>query len=75
MDLSETEAKRLLNDKRSCFPVHGKRQLVGVKDNKIYVFQDDNAGAYHAYRISGKECCSKYSSISRKIAELLGVNP
>ena len=73
MDLPPDEAKALLNDSENCFPVPAKRQLVAVKNKKIYVFQNDGDG-YHGYIISGMECCKKYTSVAGKIAALLGVN-
>ena len=44
LDLSLLEAERLLNDPLHCLEVPGKRQLVGVFNGRIYVFQDDGTG-------------------------------
>ncbi len=74
MDLSDAEAQALLNDGSRCFEEPGKRQFVGVKNNKLYVYQDDNAGGYHGYRISGQECCAKYVKAATKIAAVLKVD-
>ena len=74
LDLSSREAEKLLNDRAHCFQVPGKRQLVAVKGNKIYVFQEDGTDGYHAYPVTGNEVCRKYSAVARKIAELLGTD-
>ncbi len=74
MDLQPLEAEELLNDARNCLAVPGKRQFVGVKNGKIYAFQDDGAGGFHAYVISGNEVFTKYSKIAKDIASLLGTD-
>ncbi len=74
LDLLPVEASELLNDPIHCLEVPGKRQLVGVRNGKVYVFQDDGAGAYHAYPSTGNEVYTKYSAIARPIADLLGVD-
>jgi len=74
LDLSPVEALQLLNDPLHCFEVPGKRQLVGVRNDKIYVFQDDGAGGYHAYPVTGNEVCTKFSGVASRIANLLGTN-
>ncbi len=72
LDLSPPETSQLLNDPVRCVEVPGKRQLVGVNDGKIYVFQDDGADGYHAYPVSGNEVYTKFPMISGRIAALLG---
>ncbi|HEV2970732.1 MAG TPA: hypothetical protein VGY55_12245 [Pirellulales bacterium] len=74
LDLSDAQAAQLLNDSSHCLQVPGKKQLVGVRSGKIYVFQDDGAGGYHAYRASGNEVCKKYAGVQAKIAEMLGID-
>jgi hypothetical protein len=74
LDLSQLEAERLLNDPVHCLEVPGKRQLVGVLNSKIYVFQDDGTGGYHAYPATGNEVCSKFPAIASRIASLLGMD-
>ena len=74
LDLTVFEATALLNDPYWCIEVPGKRQLVGVRNGKIYVFQDDNRGGYHAYPSTGNEICAKFSAVSARIASLLGVS-
>ncbi len=74
LDLSPPEASLLLNDPLHCIEVPGKRQLVGVKDGKIYVFQDDGTNGYHAYPATGNEVYTKYPSIANRIAALLGTD-
>jgi hypothetical protein len=71
LDLSVAEATQLLNDSLHCVEVPGKRQYVAVKGEAIYVFQDDGAGAYHAYPVTGREVCANYSSVARQIAAML----
>jgi hypothetical protein len=48
--------------------------LVAVKDGKLYVFQDDGAGGYHAYPVCGNEVFTKYPAIAARIAALLGTD-
>ncbi|HEV3342114.1 MAG TPA: hypothetical protein VG125_17235 [Pirellulales bacterium] len=74
LDLSVMEASVLLNDPVHCLEVPEKRQLVAVKNGKIYVFQDDEVGGYHAYPATGNEVCAKYPAVARRIAELLGTD-
>ncbi len=74
LDLLPPEASRLLNDPIQCVEVPGKRQLVGVKDGKIYVFQDDGAEGYHAYPATGNEVYTKYPAIASRIAALLSTD-
>jgi hypothetical protein len=74
LDLNPAEASQLLNDPINCLEVPGKRQLVGVRGGKIYVFQDDGVGGYHAYPATGNEVYTKYSAIASRIAGLLGTN-
>jgi len=74
LDLSSVEAAQLLNDPVHCLEVPGKRQLVGVKNGRIYVFQDDGAGGYHAYPSTGNEICTKFSTVAPRIAALLGTD-
>jgi hypothetical protein len=65
---------RLLNNPLSCVEVPGKRQLVGVLNGKIYVFQDDGTGGFHAYPASGNEIYTKFPTIASRIANLLGID-
>jgi hypothetical protein len=74
LDLSAAEASILLNDPLHCLEVPGKRQLVGVKNGKIYVFQEDGTGGYHAYPSSDNEVYTKYPAIAQRIAVLLGTD-
>jgi hypothetical protein len=74
LDLSPIEAEGLLNDPINCLAVPEKRQFVAVKNEKIYVFQDDGAGGYHAYPVTGNEVFTKYPAIARQIAQLLGTD-
>jgi hypothetical protein len=74
MDLSDGDAQTLLNDAAHCFEEPGKRQFVGAKSGKFYVYQDDNAGGFHGYRVSGAELCAKYPKAAKRIGELLKVD-
>lgn len=74
LDLSPAEAAQLLNDSVHCLEIPGKRQLVGVKNGKIYVFQDDGAGAYHAYPVTGNEVYTKFIAVAPRIAAVLGTD-
>jgi filamentous hemagglutinin len=74
MDLSDADAHSLLNDPSHCFEEPGKRQFIATKNGKLYVYQDDNAGGFHGYRISGNECAAKYPKAAAKIAELLKID-
>ena len=74
LDLTPIEAELLLNDPIICISVPSKRQLVAVKNGKIYVFQDDGAGGYHAYPATGNEVFTKYPAIAAQIAGLLGTD-
>ena len=72
--LSPQESEALANDRNNCIVVPGKRQLVGVKNGTIYVFQHDNFAGYHAYPVSGKELCSRFPSVQGWVAEKLGTD-
>jgi hypothetical protein len=74
LDLSLFEAERLLNNPLQCVEVPGKRQLVGVFNGRIYVFQDDSTGGYHAYPATGNEVYTKFPAIAPRIASLLGID-
>jgi filamentous hemagglutinin len=74
LDLSPIEASLLLNDPLHCVEVPEKRQLVGVKNGKIYVFQGNEADGYHAYPVTGNEVYTKYPAVARRIADLLGTD-
>jgi hypothetical protein len=74
LDLSQTEAAALLNDPVSCLEVPGKRQLVAVRNGRIYVFQEDGTGGYHAYPTTGNEVFTKYSAVAQRVAALLGTD-
>ena len=74
LDLTPVEASFLLNDPLHCLEVPGKRQLVAVRDGRIYVFQDDGTGGYHAYPATGNEVCTKFPAIAPRIAALLGTD-
>ena len=74
LDLSVPEATRLLNDPVNCLAVPGQKQLVGVRDGKIYVFQEDGTGGYHGYPATGNEVFVKYPGVARRIADLLGTD-
>jgi len=74
LDLTPDDAYQLLNDPKLCLEVAGKKQFVAVKDGKIYVFQPDNAGGFHAYPSTGNEVFTKYPSVAPKVAELLGTD-
>ncbi len=74
LDLTPAEASSLLNDPFHCLEVPGKRQLVAVRDGRIYVFQDDGTGGYHAYPATGNEVCTKFPAIAPRIAALLGTD-
>lgn len=74
LDLSPLEADRLLNDPLHWLEVPGKKQLVGVLNSKIYVFQDDGTGGYHAYPSTGNEVYTKFPTIASRIASLLGMD-
>jgi filamentous hemagglutinin len=74
MDLTLNEAFLLLNHTTDCRQVPGKRQYIGIKENKIYIFQDDNAGGYHGYRISGNEVVRNFTALASWVAMKLGVN-
>jgi hypothetical protein len=74
LDLSPLEAERLLNDPVHCLEVPGKRQLVGVLNGKIYVFQDDGTGGYHGYPATGNEVYTKFHAVAPRIASRLGID-
>lgn len=73
LDLTISEASFLLNDPKCCLEVPGKRQLVAVRNGRIYIFQEDGTGGYHAYPATGNEICAKYPAIASRIAALLGM--
>jgi hypothetical protein len=74
LDLTPAEASLLLNDPLHCLEVPGKWQLVGVRNGRIYVFQDDGTGGYHAYPATGNEVFTKFPAIAPWIATLLGTD-
>jgi hypothetical protein len=74
LDLAPAEASSLLNDPLNCIEVPGKRQSVGVRNGRIYVFQDDGTDGYHAYPATGNEVFTKYPAIALRIAKLLGTD-
>lgn len=74
LDLTPAEASLLLNDPIHCVEVPGKRQLVGVRAGRIYVFQEDGTGGYHAYPATGNEVYTKFPAIAPQIAKLLGMD-
>jgi hypothetical protein len=74
LDISAQEAERLLNDAAHCIEVPGKRQCVGVRNGRIYAFQQDPAGGYHAYPVSGNEVYTKFPAVAPWIAGLLGID-
>jgi hypothetical protein len=74
LDLTADEAYELLNDASRCLEVPGRKQLVAVKDRKIYVFQPDGVGGYHAYPSTGKEIAANYPTVANGIAKMLGVD-
>lgn len=74
LDLTTAEASMLLNDPINCVEVPGKRQFVGVRNGRLYVFQHDGTDGYHAYPSTGNEVYTKYPAISRRIAQLLGTD-
>jgi hypothetical protein len=74
LDLSIVEASQLLNDPVHCLEVPGKRQLVAVRNGKLYVFQDDGVGGYHAYPATGNEVYTKFPGVASRIAALLGTD-
>ncbi len=74
LDLSPAQAAQLLNDPTHCLPVEGKRQLVGARLGRIYVFQEDAAGGYHAYPATGNEVFTKFPTVALRIAALLGTD-
>jgi hypothetical protein len=74
LDLSSDEAYQLLNDPKRCIEVPDKKQFVAVNDGKLYVFQPDNTGAFHAYPSTGNEVYTKYPSIASEVARQLGID-
>ena len=74
LDLTPSEAASLLNDPMHCLEVPGQRQLVGVRDGRIYVFQEDGTGGYHAYPATGNEVYTKFPALAPRIATLLGTD-
>jgi hypothetical protein len=74
LDLTSDQAYELLNDASRCLEVPGKKQFVAVKDRKIYVFQPDGVGGFHAYPSTGNEIATKYPTVANRIAGMLGVD-
>ena len=74
LDLTPAESSFLLNDSLRCLEVPGKRQLVGVREGRIHVFQDDGADGDHSYPATGNEVFTKYPAIAPRIAHLLGTD-
>lgn len=74
LDLPADDAYQLLNDAAKCLEVPGKKQFVAVKDGKIYAFQPDGVGGFHAYPTTGKEVAEKYPGVAGQIAAMLGVD-
>ena len=74
LDLSPDEAYQLLNDATKCFEIPGKKQFVAVPNKKIYAFQPDGTGGFHAYPITGKEVAEKYHAAAAHVGRLLGVD-
>lgn len=74
LDLSADQAYELLNDASRCFDVPGKKQFVAVRNGKIYIFQPDGAGGFHAYPSTGKEIAANFSSVASRVAGQLGVD-
>jgi hypothetical protein len=74
LDLSPDEAFQLLNDSSKCFTVPGKKQLIAVHNKKIYAFQPDGVGGYHAYPISGKEVAKNYTAAAPDVQRMLGID-
>lgn len=74
LDLSADQAYELLNDASRCFDVPGKKQFVAVRNGKIYIFQPDGAGGFHAYPSTGKEIATNFSSVASRVAGQLGVD-
>jgi len=74
LDLTPDEAYELLNDAMRCLDVPGKKQFVAVKDRKIYVYQPDGVGGFHAYPSKGNEIASNYPTVAGRIAAMLGVD-
>jgi hypothetical protein len=74
LDLSADQAYELLNDASRCFDVPGKKQFVAVRNGKIYIFQPDGAGGFHAYPSTGKEIAANFASVASRVAGQLGVD-
>ncbi len=73
-DLLKEQSAPLAKHPKNCVLVYGKRQLVGVKDNTIYVFKHDNFAGYHAYSVGGKELCTRLPTARAWVAERLGTS-
>jgi len=71
LDLTPGEAEDLLNNPKACMQVPNKRQVIGVKDGRIYAFRDDAAGGFHAYPISGQEVTKQFSDVQQWVASQL----
>jgi hypothetical protein len=74
LDLTADEAYQLLNDPVNCLEVIGKKQFVAVKNKKIYVYQPDGTGGYHAYPSTGNEVFTNYPTVAKRVADLLGTD-
>lgn len=74
LDISADEAYQLLNDPAKCLEVAGKKQYVAVKDGKIYAYQPDNTGSFHAYPITGHEVHKDFPAVQADVAKLLGID-
>ena len=56
------------------FQVNGKTLALANVDGKIYAFQPDGVGGFHAYPTTGKEVAEKYPGVASQIAAMLGVD-
>jgi filamentous hemagglutinin len=74
MDLSDADAQALLNDSSKCFEEPGKKQYIGTRGGKFYVYQPDNVGGYHGYRVSGTEVAAKFPKAAALLAKVLNVD-
>lgn len=74
LDLSPAQAQQLLNDPANSYAVPGKTQVLGVSGGTIYCFQDDGAGGFHAYPISGQEASQKFPTAGRWLCSKLNTN-
>ena len=74
LDMTSDQAYELLNERRFSVEVPGKKQVLAVKNGKIYVFQPDGAGGFHAYPSTGNEIAAKYPTAASRVAALLGTS-